>query len=241
MTNNHGTVSPPSDFLTTLTLDVRALPGFLLTLQSLRFPIRVEQVLDLRATINLAVDTWLEPPLTQDHRELREKLERTIEKQGIDSRHRERMLKLLAMLRELHYDHSRQSSNKELRLRDKLDENAYAQRQSRRIGVIWLLGAIVSGFIWAFQPEAGWFIKLLTGGFAYLSFDYFHALPSLKRRHDELRKELNDVLRTRVEAIDWTVLVHRLALVLGYKRDRRVEVFQVRSETDTDPGSPALH
>jgi len=241
VTDTNGTVSPPYGDFSTQTLDVRALPSFLRTLQSLRFPIRVDQVLDLRSTINMAIDTWLEPPLTSDHREFREKLERTIEKQGVDSRHRERMLKLLAMLRELHYEHSRRSSTQELRLRDKLDENAYAQRQSRRVGVIWLLGSLAAGMVWLFQAEAGLFVKLLTAGFTYLAFDYFHALPTLTRRHEELRKELNAVLRERVEAIDWTVLVHRLALVLGYKRDHRIEVFQVRSEADTDPGSPALH
>lgn len=239
--NTTGIVSSKQSDFSLLSLDVSTLPLFYRTLQSLRFPLRVEQVLDLRSAINLAIDTWQEPPLTRDHREFRERLERTLEKSDIDSRHRERMLKLAALLRELHYDHSRQSSERELRLRDKQGENAYAQRQSRKVGVIWLLGGLASALIWFFQPEAGWFVKLLTVGFAYLSFDYFHALPSLARRQEELRKELNDLLRARVESIDWTALIHRLALVLGYKKERGLEVFRLRTDSETDPGSPALH
>jgi len=236
-----GTVSSKHNDFSLLTLEVATLPAFYRTLQSLRFPLQVEQVLDLRSTINLAIDTWQEPPLTRDHREFRERLERILEKADIDPRHRERMLKLTALLRELHYEHSRQSSERELRLRDKRDENVYAQRQSRRVGVIWLLGGLTSALIWFFQAEAGWFVKLLTAGFAYLAFDYFHALPSLARRQEELRKELNDVLRVRIESIDWTALVHRLALVLGCKKEHGLEVFRLRTDSETDPGSPALH
>lgn len=233
-TTKHGEFS-------TLTLDVVSLPAFHRALLTLRFPLPVEQVLDLRSAINLAVDSYVEPPLTRDHREFRDRLERVIEKAGIDSRHRERLLKLTAMLRDLYYEHSRQSRDREQRLRDKLDESAFAQRQSRRIGVLWLLGALTSGLVWFSQAEAGPFVKLLTAGFAYLAFDYFHALPSLQRRHKELHGELNDVLRTRVDSVDWSITVHRLALVLGYKKESGVEVFRLRSDSETDPGSPALH
>jgi hypothetical protein len=235
------TIPPRHGDFSSLTLDVDSLPVFHRTLLTLRFPLAVEQVLDLRSAINLAVDSYAEPPLTRDHREFRERLERVIDKAGIDSRHRERLLKLTAMLRDLYYEHNRQSRDRELYLRDKIEESAFAQRQSRRIGVIWLSGGIISGLIWLFQPEAGLFVKLLTAGFAYLSFDYFHALPSLARRHEELRRQLNDVLRVRVENVDWSVMVHRLALVLGYKQERGVEVFRIRTDTETDPGSPALH
>ncbi|OGI41466.1 MAG: hypothetical protein A2140_07540 [Candidatus Muproteobacteria bacterium RBG_16_62_13] len=67
------------------------------------------------------------------------------------------------------------------------------------------------------------------------------ATPSLARRHEELRLELNDVLRTRVDSVDWTVSVNRLALVLGYKKESGLEVFRLRTDSETDPGSPALH
>ena len=39
----------------------------------------------------------------------------------------------------------------------------------------------------------------------------------------------------------WTVSVHRLALVLGYKKESGLEVFRLRTDSETDPGSPALH
>ena len=241
MTDNTGTASPKHGDFSTLTLDVASLPAFHRALLTLRFPLQVEQVLDLRSAINLAVDSYVESPLTRDHREFRDRLERVIEKAGIDSRHRERLLKLTAMLRDLYYEHSRQSRDREQRLRDKLDENIFAQKQSRRIGIIWILGGLTSALIWLFQPEAGLFVKFLTAGFAYLAFDYFHSLPSLVRRHDELRLELNDVLRTRVDSVDWTVSVNRLALVLGYKKESGLEVFRLRTDSETDPGSPALH
>ncbi len=241
MTDAKTTMPPKHGEFSTLTLDVASLPAFHRALLTLRFPLLVEQVLDLRSAINLAVDSYIEQPLTRDHREFRDRLERVIEKAGIDSRHRERLLKLTAMLRDLYYEHSRQSRDREQRLRDKLDENAFAQRQSRRIGVLWLLGSLTSGLIWIAQAEAGLFVKLLTAGFAYLAFDYFHSLPSLARRHEELRKDLNDLLRARVDSVDWSVTVHRLALVLGYKKESGLEVFRLRTDSETDPGSPALH
>jgi hypothetical protein len=49
----------------------------------------------------------------------------------------------------------------------------------------------------------------------------------LDKEHDKLTLEVNDVLRRRVNSLNWKTLIHKLALVLGYKRVAGVEVFDV--------------
>jgi len=44
-----------------------------------------------------------------------------------------------------------------------------------------------------------------------------------------------------MDNVDWTVSIHRLALVLGYKKESGLEVFRLRTDSETDPGSPTLH
>ena len=41
--------------------------------------------------------------------------------------------------------------------------------------------------------------------------------------------DLNLLLRQRVESINWRTLIHKLALLLGYKRIQGVEVFRQES------------
>ena len=44
-----------------------------------------------------------------------------------------------------------------------------------------------------------------------------------------------------MDNVDWTVSIHRLALVLGYKKESGLEVFRLRTDSETGPGSPTLH
>jgi hypothetical protein len=81
--------------------------------------------------------------------------------------------------------------------------------------------------IWLAIPSAHLIVKLLPALYCWFSLRYFHKLPALDKEHDKLTQDVNDVLRRRVNAINWKTLIHKLALVLGYKRVQGVEVFDV--------------
>lgn len=227
---------PPSSPGAVPNLTPREFHAFYTRFMGLRFPLPVAEVLEWRYVIHHAVDRYREPPLTPDHREFRDKLAQAIDSFSIHKEHhRERLLKILAMLRELHYAHSLQSRTEEERLRARMRDNREARRRSVRYGLFSLLAAILGGILWlAAQP--GWPVLALVLLAAWLSLDYFHSLPVLDREHAQLNKELNEVLRKRVSAIQWKGLIHKLALVLGFKQVHGVEVFRMQGEADQTAG-----
>lgn len=226
--------NPGADF-STLTLNAQNFTTFYRALMHLRFPIPVSQVLELRYLINHAADRFKEPPLTADHRQFREALVRAIDSFGIDNKHnRRRLLKLLALLRELHVTHSLASRDAERSLRERLARNRATRDRALRFGAVWLTGTFAAVYAWLLMPEPGWPIKVGAAASAYLALHCIRLLPRLDTHHEELRKELNDLLRVRVSAINWKTLIHKLALVLGYKQVRGIEVFRPDGEPRDD-------
>ena len=208
----------------------------------LRFPLDVAQVLELRYLINHAVDNFYEPPLTPDYRHFREALQAAIDSFAIDSkRHSERLLKTMAMLRAMHYAHTVSSRNAEYKLREELADNRRARAQSVRYGLFWLFITILSGILWVALKEPGWVIKFFMVGSLYLSWDYFHSLPTLDREINSLGQQINDLLRRRVKSINWKTLIHKLSLLLGYKHITGIEVFRMDHSGDYTNSLPTQH
>ncbi len=84
-------------------------------------------------------------------------------------------------------------------------------------------------------------IKLLTLGLAYMTWDSFHTLPRLDDEPKFLTPALNEVLRLRVESVNWKRLIHKLSLILGYKQIPGIVVFRMDA-TDGNVGQPqTLH
>lgn len=211
------------------------------TIAGLRFPMDVAQVLELRYLINHSLDGFPEPAATPDYREFRDALQTVIDSIGIENkRHGERLLRILAMMRELHYHYSIKSRDTESALRADMATNRRQRTQSLRYGLLFVSGAILAGLFWMGLPEPGWPIKLLTAGLAILSWLYFRSLPELDRELKTLEASLNDLRRRRVKSIHWRQLVQKLALVLGYKHDSNVEVFRIDSDFEV-PGRSRLH
>jgi hypothetical protein len=221
---------PQIDF-STLTLSAGEFPDFHRALMQLRFPLPVAQVLELRYLINHAVDDYREPPLTADHRQFREALLKAIDSYHIENRHhRRRLLKLLALLRELHVAHSLASRDGELALREKLRLNREARVRAQRDGMLWLLAT--AGLVLAslYYPVADLPLKVSSIVCALLSLRALRSRPRLDAQHESVRRELNDLLRVRVTSLYWKTLIHKLSLVLGYKQVRGIEVFRPDSE-----------
>jgi hypothetical protein len=200
----------------------------------LRFPLNVAEVLDLRSLINHAVDDFADPPLTPDYRQFVESLEKALESFNIDNaRHRERLLKTLTLLRELHVAHALESRHTEERIKIEIQDTAHARRVATAKGLGYLLATILSVIGWFALPEVAWMIKVFSALCAVQSWASFRALPKLDQRTRELRLDLNDVLRDRVNSINWKTMIHKLALVLGFKQIEGVEVFKMDSESIT--------
>jgi hypothetical protein len=197
----------------------------------LRFPLNVSEVLDLRYLINHAVDEYTEPPLTADYRQFRDSLDKALDSFSIENpRHRDRLLKILAMIRDLHVSHSLESRYAEERIKLALADNRERRREAIRNGLLYLFTTALSVVAWFTYPEAAWLTKLLSLLCIVQSWLNFRALPRLDKHSKELRLQLNDVLRDRVNSVTWKTLIHKLALVLGFKQIKGVEVFRVDSE-----------
>ncbi len=197
---------------------------------NLRFPMKVAHVLELRYLVNHAVDIFKEPPLTPDYRQFSESLQSAIDSFVDNQRHSERMLKILSMLRDIHYTHSINSRNAETRLRDNMEVNREERTKSVRYGLFFILSAVSFIIVWLAMDNPSWIIKLLPAGYSYLALRYFHQIPVLDQQLQNLTLDLNNVLRRRVSTLNWKTLIHKLALVLGYKRVPGVEVFHIDGE-----------
>ncbi len=195
---------------------------------SLRFPMKIAHVLELRYLINHSVDRYKEPTPTPTYRQFRESLQSALDSFSIDNRrHSERMLKILSMFRDIHYAHSIASRNAERRLRENMERNRDEYAKAVRYGLFFIFAGVSFIVIWLATADANLVIKLLPVAYFWLSLRYFHKLPALETEQEKLTLEINDVLRRRVNSLNWKTLIHKLALVLGYKRVPGVEVFDV--------------
>jgi len=215
-----------------LNLTPDSLHAFYIKFINLRFPMKVEHLLELRYLINHSVDKYKEPPLTPDYRQFRESLQTAVDSFIDNQRYSERMLKILSMLRDIHYTHSIRSRNEEARLRKALAANRKEHVRAVRYGLFFILATVSFVIIWLSMASAPLVMKLLPAGFSYLALNYFHKLPELDRELEKQTLELNDVLRQRVSSLNWRTLIHKLALVLGYKRVPGVEVFHAEIDHD---------
>lgn len=212
-------------------LTAESFPVFYNKILTMRFPISVAEVLEYRYLLNHTGDRIQDPTDTPDYRDFKDSLLTAIHSFGIENKHHyERLLKILTMIRTLHYYHSLASRNAEVKLRSLQQENRRARAQSMRYGSIVLLLMIASTLAWISMSEPGWIIKLVTIGCAYMSWDYFHSLPILDREMDRLTLQINEVLRKRVNSLNWRTLIHKIALILGYKKIRGIEVFHSDEE-----------
>ena len=238
---NTASLAPPITEFAKLSLAPRQFHLFYRAVINLQFPLKVADVLELRYLVNHAADRFEEPLRTPDYRHFRERMLELMDSLALhNKRHRERMLRILAMLREQHYAHSVASRDEEARLRAAVTRNRNAHAQSVRYGRFFLSATAASALVWYLMPEPGWLVKLIAAVFVFVAWDNFHALPVLDRSHGELTRQLNDALRRRVVRVDWRRLIDRLSLVLGYRHPRGLAVFVADEEAARTHG-PTYH
>lgn len=224
-----------SDTLGGLTLTSRSFPDFYVRIAALRFPISVAEVLELRDLINHSADIYDEPPDAPQNREFRDSLENAIHSFGIENRHHcERLVRVLAMFRGMHYQHTIASRDAERRLRQRQADNRKIRRRNLRFGVLALIAMVAGIGAWLFGTNSAWLAQTVALGAAVVALGYFHSLPRLDRAMEQHTLELNEVLRKRVDALNWRTLIHKLSLLLGYKKIQGIEVFAPEAAENTD-------
>lgn len=205
------------------------------TIARLKFPTDVAQVLELRYLINQAVDSFPEPATTPDYRDFCDALQNVIDSSGIDNkRHQERLLRILVMMRELHYTYSINKRDEEARLRAQMLTNRQRRRQAIRYSLIYTMAAIISVVLWIGLSHPDWIVQAVATCFAIGAWLHVRSLPTLDRRLKGLDSQMSALQRHRVKSIHWHMLAQKLALVLGFKRNSEIEVFRF----DSDPDQP---
>lgn len=226
-------MNPIEDSLANHRLTAKTFSDFYRKIKGLRFPIEVADVMELRDTINHAADGYTPPPSSPDYRQFLGAIQSAIESFGIESkRHSDHLKKVFTMLRELHYQHSIRSRNKEFELRQLQDDNRLAYSKSMRYAIVAVIGGVAGSIVWLSLAQAGWIIKSSTILLSYLALDYFHSLTTLDRELKIITYELNALLRDRVEALNWKILIHKLSLILGFKNIEGVDVFLMHNSAD---------
>ena len=230
-----------TDTLGGYTLTTEGFPDFYTRILTIRFPISVAEVLELRDLINHSADVYEESADIPQNREFRDSLENAIQSFGIENRHHcERLLGVLGMLRGMHYRHTIVTRDTEQRLRRQQAENRAARAHSLRYGMIALASMIGAGLGWFLLAESSWLLRVFALLSAVVALGYFHSLPMLDRDMERVTQDLNAVLRKRVESLNWRTLIHKLALLLGYKKIEGIEVFR-QQQTESSNYRQRLH
>ncbi|HLQ25445.1 MAG TPA: hypothetical protein VK138_06125 [Acidiferrobacterales bacterium] len=223
-----------SDHLAKISASPESFSYFYKKLIGLRFPIDVAEILELRSVFNQTLDAMEEVPESRDFRHFRDARQAEIDALKIEKKqHGQRLLKLLALIREFHFAHSLQSRDTENHLRKALADTHKACRRSIRYGQIAFIAALISALAGiAFNP--GWIMQILTIGLVYLSGDYFYSLSILKRDQVDIHRQLDELLKRRVKTLNWRVLTKNISLILGYAKISGVQAFLIDKENEQE-------
>lgn len=192
----------------------------------LRFPVGVADVLEIRASLNQAIDDRDPMQVSGGLQQFAEAVFEAIIQLGLkNNRHVARLTKLMSIFRELHHSHIARSRKHERSLRNQINNNQDVKTRSIGYGLFTFFLVITGLLTWMIVGNALWFIKIGIGLLAYMSFDYFMSLKTLKLESDILNNELNMLLRQRVQTIDWKSLLQKTAMLLGFKKVSGVDVF----------------
>jgi hypothetical protein len=207
-------------------LTADSFPEFYRTFMSLRFPLAVTQVIEIRDLIHQALDTFMPSLSATDHENFQSELRSVVESLGITSPHQsEAMLRVAGMFSELHHQHVTRSREAEERLRAQQIANRAAKRASIKFGAFALVATFIGGLAWLLIEEGAWFVGIGTLLFGYLSLDYFYSLSVLKQEYEHLGHELAKLCEARIGVMAWKSFLHRVASVLGYMSGPASEAF----------------
>lgn len=212
-------------------LTVDTFPAFYTKLVSLKFPLAVSDVIEIRGIINQAADDFVEPVPSKGQVRFVQAIRSAIRELGIDApHHAERLIHVMIMLRCLRYAHHAIARQAQRRLSRRQQENLAARGVSIKYGVWTLVATATSAIVWLGIDDVAWPVKVGTVLFGYLCLDYFYSLSALTQDYRHLGQQLEALEQERVHVFDWKTLVKHVALVLGYMPHQAVEPFVVCDE-----------
>lgn len=223
-------------------LTAETFPAFYRRVMALSFPLPVAEVLELRALINHSVDSAPPPEPTPDYRSFRERFASEMDALEINRpHHRERLLRVLARLRAVHYQHALASRDAEVRIRLGQTDNRKIRTRASGYALTFLTLLIVNVLLWIGLEQPHWLVKLGAAACAWFAYDFFHRLPGLDADRERLGGELNEVLRNRIAAVDWKVLTNKIALILGLRQEQGLDVFRMDQSGEITDWPRTLH
>lgn len=224
------------------TLTPESFPSFYRRVMALSFPLPVADVLELRATINHSVDSAPPPEPTPDYRAFRERFASEMDALEINRpHHRDRLLRVLAQLRAIHYQHAVASRDAEVRIRLGLTDNRKARTRASGYALTFLTLLLTNVLLWIGMDQPNWLVKLGAAACAWFAYEFFHRLPRLDAESERLGTELNEVLRNRIAAADWKVLTNKIALILGLRQEQGLDVFRMDTSGEITDWPRTLH
>lgn len=220
-------------------LTVKSFPAFYRRLMGLHFPLEVAEIIDLRDILQHASDDFRAHPQKRKHRHFGAVASEEIQTLGVRAtHHRDKLLQILIMLRDLYYTHHRRSLETERSLRRRRASNREAKKISIKYGALALAATTLGVATWAALGDIAWPVKTVTVLLAYVSLDCFYSLSVLNRYYHRLGQELDAVRQVRVRSFRWKHLAYRIALILGYLHPAAVSAFVDSSEGASEQGFP---
>ncbi len=222
-----------SDYLAKLAIAPELFPFFYRRLVSLRFPIDVGEILELRYLSHHLIDHAENDGLGREFGEFATARRSDMDVVGISkANHRERLAQLLLLVRDYHSAHAARSDSDEAKLRAEIERNHFAQRQSRHYAKTAGSAALVAAASSFLLSPPAILMQGLTIFLTYLSLDYFYSQSTLRREERLLSCELGEILRRRVRAVNWKAVVRQTGAILGYTRPLGGEAFRMDHEVD---------
>lgn len=223
-----------SDYLAKLSIAPELFPFFYRRLVSLRFPIDVSEILELRYLSHHLIDHSENDGLGHEFGEFATARRRDMDAIGISkASHRERLGQLLLLVRGYHTAHAARSDAEEAKLRTDIERNHFAQRQSRHYAKTAGVAAMVAAASSFLLSPPAILTQGLTVFLTYLSLDYLYSQSALRREERILSRELGEILRQRVRAVNWRAVVRQTGAILGYTRPLGGEAFRMDHEVDS--------
>lgn len=225
-----------SDYLAKLSLAPELFPFFYRRLVGLRFPIDVGEILELRYLSHHLIDHAENDGLGHEFGEFATARRREMDIIGINKpSHRERLAQLLLLVRDYHTAHTTRSDLEETKLRTEIEHNHFAQRQSRHYAKTAGIAAIIAAASSFLLSPPAILMQGLTIFLTYLSLDYLYSQAVLRREERILSRELGEVLRQRVRAVNWKAVVRQTGTILGYTRPLGGEAFRIEHDVESRP------
>ncbi|WP_298139930.1 hypothetical protein [Acidiferrobacter sp.] len=223
-----------SEYLAKLPDSPDAFPFFYRRLVTLRFPIEVAEILEMRYLCQHAIDESGRYDRGDEWGEFTARRMADMDHIGVQkATHRERLSRLLLLFKDYHDLHKLRSMETEATLQAAWVDNCFAQERSTSYGKTAGMAALIAAMGSLLLSPRPLVLEGLTLLLAYVSVDSFYSLALLRRQQRRLNEQLSEILRRRVRMVNWRAVVRQTSAILGYTQPLGGEAFRLEQEHET--------